>query len=293
MRGRILSLFTLACLSLFIGCGDDDSEEPRAPAGQLSVRINNELWTSVQAGAELRNGFISLAAIDANGDNVAILLKGEETGLYEIEDLFQPGSGIPDNTVAYTPFGGITFTSAYDIEASGGSATITELDTANNFISGTFEVNLARNIGSGDSVINLTQGSFNKVELVIEEDIIGNNEFSAKVDGVSFQPNVIAGTVSIGNIVLNFSKTNGESIALTLPTSVGNGTYTLGGLGSTYSAVYARSASESYFANGGTLTITNHNTASDLIEGNFNFNGTLLLGGGSVSVTEGSFKVNY
>ncbi|MEM7108883.1 MAG: DUF6252 family protein, partial [Bacteroidota bacterium] len=286
-------VFALCSLLLVAGCGDDDSDDPSAPQGQLSVRINDGLWTSVEAGAELRNGFISLAAIDANGDNVAILLKGEETGVYEVEDLFQSGSSVPDNTVAYTAFGGITFTSAYDIETTGGTVTVTELDTANNFISGTFDVNLARNTGSGDSVINLTQGAFNRIQLVVEADILGNNEFSAKVDGVDFQPNIIGGTVAVGTIVLSFSKNSGETIGLTVPSNINNGSYTLGGLGSTYSASYIKSATESFFADSGTLTITNHNTDSKQIEGTFNFTATPLFGSGSISITEGSFQVNY
>lgn len=291
MKRKSLSLLALCYLFLFLGCGDDDEEGLDAAPGQLSVRINNELWTSVEAGAELRNGFIGLAAIDANGDNIAIVLKGQDVGIYEVEDLIQ--SGAPDNLVAYTPFGDVSFTSAYDIETTGGIVTVTELDTVNNFISGTFEVNLARNTGSGDSLINLTQGAFNRLDLIVEQDVIGNNEFSAMVDGVTFQPNVIGGTVAAGSIVLSFSKNSGESIALTLPADIDNGSYTLGALGSTYSASYVKSALESFFADDGTVIITNHNTNSKLIEGTFNFTATPFFGGTSVSVTEGTFKVNY
>ena len=200
-----------------------------------------------------------------------------------------------------------------------GQLNITDFDTQNATVSGTFSFTGVRVIldVDGNPVLDsngqptfeteeITNGIFNKIPYTSEEQGGGGtpitDEFFAKVDGVNFDAesittslNTIAGVSVVKIVAVNEL---GEIIRIDIPEDTGVGTYAMESLSDgtkLISLFNPATIGENLTSNPGTINITKFNTFTGIIEATFEFTATdpLELDPTVAEITEGSFEVDY
>jgi hypothetical protein len=125
--------------------------------------------------------------------------------------------------------------------------------------------------------------------------------FSAKVDGVTFNENVLTAVESTaqGRITVSASANSSfPSMGFSMSNTITTGTYSFNGFSpvALYNTSNSTSGMYSTAAGSGTLVITSHDQSLNRISGTFNFIANPVPGSGasgSHSITEGSFSVQY
>jgi hypothetical protein len=119
----------------------------------------------------------------------------------------------------------------------------------------------------------------------------GSGSLQMDVDGSTWKANTIVGASAIGFLTIS-GKDSGskQEISFLLPDNIETGTHDLSGFGTVY---YISADDTTYWATSGTLEITKHNTTSNEVKGTFHFEGDDLLNSSTISVTNGSFDVDY
>lgn len=163
--------------------------EPTEPGDAFfKVKIDGTQYTADETLATVGNGLITVTGLrGTSGEYVSIVIDGITEGTYTEEALF-----------AYSPDG--TDEIVYsNISLSGGedtgTVTITDIDTANHTISGTFSFT---GYLEGSANKNFTEGSFENIPYTDETNTPTDEVFSAKVDGTNFNyagTDLIVGTV--------------------------------------------------------------------------------------------------
>jgi hypothetical protein len=145
---------------------------------------------------------------------------------------------------------------------SGGTLSITSVDTANKKMSGTFSMNVYRQLDASQK--DIIEGTFANVTYETQALPSANatDTFRLKADGISFPVSSITGVSAFNRI--NISANNADiskTVGLSFSSNITAGTYTFTSFGTTYSGQY--NVCSSYMAAGsGTLTILEHNTST-------------------------------
>ena len=200
-----------------------------------------------------------------------------------------------------------------------GQLNITEFDTQNATVSGTFSFTGVRVVldVDGNPVLDsngqptleteeITNGVFNKIPYTTEDQGGGGtpitDEFFAKVDGVNFDAesvttslNTVAGVSVVKIVAVNEL---GEIIRIDIPEDLGIGTFAMEPLsdGTKLIGLFnPATVGENLTSNPGTINITRFNVFTGIIEATFEFTATDPLGQDPsiAEITEGSFKVDY
>jgi hypothetical protein len=178
---------------------------------------------------------------------------------------------------------------------AGGTLSITSIDEANKLMSGTFSFKAKRAIDN--SYRTITEGVFTNVPYTTSLPTGSSKDtLTSKVDGVSFTPTSIFGYYDnmMSKIIITGSNGTGvRSVSLYLPKDIAAGSYTLGGMFSSYSAQYNASSSTFLMSKSGTVEILYHDPLAKRIRGRFNFDAEEFLGGSEAKITEGFFAVTY
>ena len=193
-------------------------------------------------------------------------------------------------------------TNSFVSHTAGGSGTssVTQINTTDNTISGTFMFTGVR--PTDFSLVQITEGVFTNIPYTEEAAATFNNTFNADVDGVAFNPTLIYAAKALGMITITASE-NGSfpSLGINLPDNVTTGTYTPTSFG-TYRLIYNISGGTgtnidgSYVGSPGSIVVTSHNTTDKTIEGTFNCTAVPTTGSNatnSYAVTNGNFSVEY
>jgi len=262
-------LFVLLSTLLF-SCQDIDrisSNLQVVKEGNLFFRAN-ELNASFQEDGRLR--------ISGSLEN--------ERLTFSINDLDQivlslGGSNYEDNVVIYEQGNGEIYTTA----TSDAQGTLNLRLNGNNTVSGEFNFT-AINLSNGLSK-NFSRGFIFQIPIVNEDEdepVVADDNFTATVNTVPFDPDVIASAINNGQLLIS-GQTNLATIRLNIPVDTLPGTYMLAE-GTDFSGLYIVNQ-ETSFATSGELIITlNEN---DLIIGSFDYlttNGFAIVG---------EFTINY
>ena len=282
----ILPLFGLLVLG---SCSPD----PDPISGIMNCDIDGDYWESTSAAAVIGNGMINVTGqITSTGETITLTLQGTSATTYNLVVSGQ-------HAAAYVPETGSS--SSYTSNYSGGSGavTVTEINTSAHTVTGVFNFTGVKALDG--SVVEITNGYFTDIPYTEEVNQTFDNIFTAKVDGVTFNPTLISGSLSMGKIAIVGSE-NGSfpSIGIYVPDNVAAGTYSFSPYGS-YNALYnaGSSTNQMYSAasgSGGTVTITSHNTTDNIIIGTFAFTATPNVGStatDSHAITNGTFEIKY
>ena len=137
-----------------------DFNPPPVPVDAMTFKtdFSGDTWTATQAQAIVSSSSISISATRADGSTFSISVAGTAIGTYPADA----------NIIAYTPSGstyGYWSINSTNPSENTGSITITNIDTVNHKISGTFNYKGYWSDGSTTSIIpvQFTNGIFTSI----------------------------------------------------------------------------------------------------------------------------------
>ncbi|MEZ4853395.1 DUF6252 family protein [Flavobacterium sp.] len=292
---KINLLVTIFSILFLFSCSNDNEPVDPVLIGQtgstgngnfiFKADFNGTTWNANQASAQLGSDFITIAGINSTGDSFSFIIEANQLGTFPANE----------NILSYNPAsgGGYGYWSInVDNETEDtGSITITNINTANKTISGTFQfTGYWSNIDETSiAPLNFTNGVFQNIPYTGYDDP-GADSFFAKVDGVGFTATDIF-VATINEVIgIGASDDNDQNITVGVNENLGVGTYTITGNTSSdeVQATY-EIGGNSILATSGSVTISTK--TADRISGTFSFVAT--DSGTSYSITEGSFDVSY
>ncbi|WP_333876124.1 DUF6252 family protein [Flavobacterium sp.] len=248
--------------------------------------FSGSTWTATATQAVISGNFITISAIRPNGEGFGFLVDASATGTYPANT----------NILAYTPAGseyGYWSTNFDNPEENTGSITITNINTTNNTISGTFNFKGYWSDTTMSSIlpVQFTNGEFTNIPFITQGQT--GDTFYAKVNGSEFvDVDILAITTQIGAqefISVAAQDANLNSMTVSVRSSLGPGTYNITGNTATdlVQAIYDFDGND-YNAVSGSVTIVSKTATR--IKGNFTYvtNGTTPF-----TVTQGAFDVEY
>lgn len=306
MKKNLLKISLFAFITLLaVGCSDDDSNNDNnaitAAEGELVANVDGEQFTaSTQVGATFFGGTFNLTAIDpSTQETITITVVDAGEGTFDLGDVNQENGADfmvegEDNSFVSVAEGG------------SGQIKITNLDLENKKVSGTFNFVATREMIEGEEIIvesvEVTEGSFNNIDLSTTVAGDSDSTLDAKVDGNDINPDsVTAVELSVGgNTTITITAINnatGQNVGLSFPGDFTVGSYEFTGGFSDYKGFYTPNLggeTNQYFSESGMLTITSYDSDTGVIEGTFNFSAKRLDPNDpdvTYEITEGSFSV--
>jgi hypothetical protein len=248
-------------------------------------------WNATAAEAVFSSNFISIGATRADGSTFSILIGGLTAGTYPANS----------NIIAYTPsasdFGYWSVNLANESELTG-SIVITNINTVNKTISGTFSYKGYWSDATNTSIlpVDFTNGVFTNVPYS-SGNPVANDTFFAKIDGAEFVEEQIDGALLTNvsgmpdQISVVGSKNNGDRVSLNIVRSLAVGTYQFTGpLGENVNGSCLLN-NMLYNADSGSITIISKSDTR--IKGTFNMVVKNFTTSATKTVTEGTFDVEY
>ena len=245
----------------------DDFETPSNGPIVFKADFSGETWNGTTAQALVSGNFISIGATRADGSTFSFLIDGNAVGTYPANN----------NIIAYTPpgseYGYWSINPANDAENTG-SITITNIDTVNHKISGTFAYKGYWSDADNTSIIpvQFTNGVFTNIPYITQAQT--GNSFFAKVGGVEFADvDILAVTTTIGSqefISVGAQTASLDAMTVSVKSNLGTGTYAITGNTATdvVQAIYTVNDTD-YHAVSGSVTITSKTV--DHIIGTFQY----------------------
>ena len=250
------------------------------PEAVFHVEKDGELFTAVSTSATIINGGIAVGGVNAAGEAVGFVVTDVEEGIYENAMQF------------YTTADQVEYINANPetVEVEG-SVTITEINTQNHTISGTFHFKAWAEV-EGEP-IEFTNGVFEDIPYTgdIDPTPVGDEYFKAKIEGDLTNFSLI-NAVQLGEQIAIVGATAGESIDIRVPADIEPGTYEISEdfdneIHATYMSLGEMNG---YFGINGTVIITSVDDTA--IEGTFEFVGE-DLDGNTIQITDGEFNVEF
>lgn len=290
--GKILSFMLLA--GVFAACnGDDDGGGGGTPepTAQMTVSYGDEMgdettWTASSVAAEMDWGITVAGSSDDQTQMFVVDVDGMEVGTYDQFSSEVTYLRTTDSTMYSSAFG----EDAYSF------VTITEVDTANQTVSGTFGFYIENMEDDTDFMYteNTDGGSFTDVSYATETGGGGgDDQVSVNIDGTTKTSDYTMTLLSGNTLIISGSFGGDEDLTITLPSNISSGSYDF----SSNSNITYTIGDNVYMSGGtgssGSITISSHNTSTQEISGTFSGNLIELGGGGSVSLTNGSFTASY
>jgi len=291
----ILGIFFILTAFTFTSCEnepidsaidlDDFNNGSNGPV-VFKADFSGATWSATTAQAVISGNFITISGVKANGEGFGFLVEANTTGTYPANT----------NLLAYTPAGseyGYWGTNFDNPDENTGSITISNINTTNNTLSGTFSFKGYWSDTSVTSIlpVQFTNGIFQNIPFITQDQT--GDTFFAKVGGTEFvDVDILTTTITVGSqefISIGAQNAALNSMTVSVKSSLGTGTYPITGNATTdgVQAIYDFNDTN-YNASSGSITISSKTATR--IKGTFNFvtNGTPPF-----TITEGAFDVEY
>jgi hypothetical protein len=249
------------------------------------------------------SGIVSIMGIGKSQDEISMVLPAFRKGVYAVNS----------QTPAYAQYNSLkegfaaeiylTNTSS-DQSKAGGTVTITDIDTVNKTVSGTFQFKVYQE--SNTTTKTVTAGFFNKLPYSGSGSVINpggppgggistTDTLSATINDTAWAADQVLAASQNGILIVSGSSADGlKVLALYMPAAVTPGSYTLNYSSGTYSALYDPDPTTPLVAQAnGTLKITENDTVNKHITGTFSFTGISLTSSVTASITNGYFSCSY
>ena len=268
--------------------GVNPNPNPNPTTSFFKADFSGQTFNATTTQALIAGGSILLQGAKANGENFSFIIEGTTAKTYSADDVL----------LTYTPnatseFG---YWNMNETLESNGSVVITEINTTNKTISGTFQYT-GHWSDSDDpkSPIVFTNGSFT---VAYTESNTSSDTFFAKVDGVEFEDDLIAVAVASGGtaadeiITVNAIDADQNKIVVSFREDFTVGqTYSISNAPqSLFRAEYTLDDTE-YPATAGTIKIT---SKTDIrVAGTFQITVLDSVSNTGFTITEGAFDVEF
>lgn len=260
-------------------------------SGSFVATIDGVKFTADKvSAASMSLGVIALTGISNAGESITLRVADSGVHMYALD------IGSASNVGAYSKDSEFAFaTNQGDSpEQSGGTLSVTSINTDKKTISGKFSMNVYRQYDGKQKKI--TEGVFKDISYETEPLPPANakDTFRVKVDGTAFPVYSIAAFNLFNMISISANdQAAGKTIGLTMPSGVKAGTYDLSPFGPEFIGQYNPTSTTYLSASSGKIIILEHNVSAKRIKGNFNFEAKELLGDTKANLTEGYFSVTY
>jgi hypothetical protein len=249
---------------------------------EFKATIDGNPWTGITNTATVTDSLITINSIDGAGGGFAISIYSEYPGTFTLDQN-------SEHVASYSNGSGVYMTNSDSM--AGGQVIIYEINTIDSVISGMFFFKVYDTLSG--TYKEITEGSFNKIDFSILQGG-GSGTMTMDVDGISWLPEIVSGLSSYG--ILNLSGADlgtSKTISFRLPLSIAAGTYSLPFEGN-FTVMFTKETNDIYMATDGWISIIKHDTATNEIEGTFEFEGNVLaLPDSTIQITNGSFNINY
>lgn len=300
MNFKSIIIFSILSIIIF-SCNIEPYEEIQdnindKNQGVFKVSFDGLTYEADNIQATLLNDVLNITGFRGDsGEAVILTVFNPSLGKHA---LGVTNNSLESNAAAYTEAnntGSGSWVAFSQANISQGELNITEINETDKTISGTFYF-----IGTNASISKtkeFTKGVFTNVSFAASLGGGNNsNTFFAKVDGVEFKENLIAGIYQtlngVSTIGISATKDNLQSIGFNLDGDILPGEYSFNTF-STPTALYSRSMSD-INTGAGMLKISTHDKTKKRIIGTFQFTASPFLSTGtSYEITEGSFDVTY
>ena len=238
---------------------------------------NYDFWGAEKFQAAFTNdGGVKIIGIN-NHESLTLILNDISEGVYTLGT----------SEISSAVFEDKDLTTYSTFNNGDGEIIIEDYNSEELTITGTFKFN---SYSENGELVNFTQGIFYKtpIENVVNE-LTGSNTFSASVNSVVDEINVVNTNVYGGGLHIAASYLNGTSLELYMPENIQIGSYNLNAstqIYANYVFVEGAIASSQY----GTLTILEHDTQFKKLKATFLFNTGNPY---NVAVSNGIFIVYY
>jgi hypothetical protein len=300
-KHKILPLISVFCsFFLFISCENepidsalnlDDFNNGGGSNGNgpalFQARFSDAVWTATEAEAVISGNLITLGGQRPNGEGFAFIIQGIAVGTYPANV----------NLLTYTPANseyGYWSTNFNNPAEDTGSITITNINTTNRTISGTFSY---KGYWSDMTVTNIlpivfSEGRFENIPYITQAET--NDSFFAKVDGAEFVDvdllSTIIGINGEDYISIAGQNANLDAITVSVKSDLATGTYPLtGNVNDDLVQCIYDFDNVSYNAVSGSVTIISK--TADRIRGTFNC--VVSDDTDDYIISEGAFDVAY
>lgn len=289
--GSLLLLFTALT---FTSCENEpldpelnlDDFGNNNPTAVFKADFSGSTWTATQSTAVVSGNLIQIVGAKSNGDSFGFLINASTVGTYPANQ----------NLLVFTPAGsefGYWSVNTDNETENTGSITITEINTSNKTISGTFSFKGYWSDIDQTSIlpVQFTNGVFNNIPYVDQSET--GDSFYAKVDGTEFvDVDILTAEIQIESqdfISIAAQDANLNAITVSVRSNLSTGTYNItGNVGADLVQAIYDFDDEDNLATSGSVTILSK--TADRIKGNFSF-----TTGGSTpyNLTQGTFDVAY
>lgn len=313
---KFLTSLAFFAAVLFTSCGDVEPVDPAvlgaggggtggggtSTTGVFRANFDGQTFTASTTQAIVNDEYIAITGMKSSGEMFQITVPEGGEGTYTWSSFPSGTSGF---ALAYMPgSGSVPYLGARDNEGDFASfanyvdtaeLVISDINTSNHTISGTFKFTGVRFTSSGTAVETkvFTNGSFS---LSYAADVVAptGNTFFAKLNGATYTATNITGFAMSNKISVIGRRGSVENISLSLPSNITPGTYELSSFGDYVGLYILNSTPEgSYGTDEGTVTIQSHNTSTKRIKGTFSFTADSFFSPNVYEITDGSFEVTY
>ncbi len=249
----------------------------------MSAIIASENWEADILEASYRDGRLALtgSALDERAVTATLQLDGSAP-----QTITLTRNSI--SALAYSPIEGAARYLSNAGGSAGGMVQITELDTVEKWVSGTFQATCVRL--QGTETVQISDGFFARVPYTDTLAPIVGSGLQAKIDGEAWQPDTVQTAVEAGAVVISAERASGRRIVLSIPDNANPGDYDLDPSGE-FSAAYFPEPGTELPAVSGALSIEKYDKSNRRVEGTFRFDAA--AGSQSATVSEGLFGTNY
>lgn len=261
--------------------------------GILRMKIDGKQWTANKtATATIMNDYVTIMGASQDNIDLMIQVKTTSAGTFQLDQASAHLAVVQDNNEATpTPY---STNQGANSGVAGGVVNITKIDVATKRISGNFTFKVYRS--SDDKTLTITEGFFDNLPFTDGPPPTGTgNSMTLKADGTDWTAATVAGVISGDELlIVGSDQTGTRQLSLTVPKDIAKNTYVLDNT-SFYYAVYQANAKIYEAGAAGSLTISEHNTATRTIKGTFQFTAEDKGSppGPNIAITNGSFSVTY
>lgn len=271
---------------VMVGCKKDDST-PKNQDPVFSAQVDGADVALTSCSAEIKDGRLLVLANASDGSRIELSSSATAAGTFTV-DKTSDTRVIYDKKVGVSPYFSIYSS------AAAGSLKLTKFNIADSLVSGELSCGVKQTLSQpGVATISLKFENIKISKLAAQ-----TQNMSAKLNGVSVPEAMSFAFVSPLDGALTLILLDAEmegNVGIGVSKNAAPGTYGLGSVisGSLPYGLYSTYSNQAYDCTGGILVITKHDKTAKQIAGTFQFNAFGITNGQTLSITSGSFSLNY